>query len=155
MSDDTTDQTDTLGEGGIKALKAERDARAEAEKRASALESEIAKIKSGHEQQQTVWQTELEEAKAATATLEQSLTAAQSESARFRVGVTKGLPSDLIELLKGDDEAALEAHADILARYVPSGTTPSIKPDPSQGARGTAGSQSVEQQFADAIKNQL
>lgn len=155
MSEDTTtDTADQLGEGGIKALKAERDARAEAEKRATALEAEFARFKAGHEQQQSAWQSQLDEAKAATADLEKSLTDARSESTRFRVGVAKGLPSDLIDLLKGDDEAALEEHADVLAKYAPSGNT-SIKPDPSQGARGTAGSQSVADQFAAAVKTQL
>lgn len=155
MSEDTTtDTTEQLGEGGIKALKAERDARAEAEKRATALEAQIKQLKSGHEQQQTAWQTALDDAKAATAELEKSLTDARSESTRFRVGVAKGLPSDLIDLLKGDDVEALEAHADVLAKYAPSGTT-SIKPDPSQGARGTAGTQSVADQFAAAVQKQL
>lgn len=51
--------------------------------------------------------------------------ALESTALRSQVASEFRLPNDLAELLKGDDEEALKAHAEKLSQYVPKGQTPS------------------------------
>ena len=86
---------------------------------------------------------ELAALKAANATPDEKLTAAQREAAearaelaKYRVAAETGIPADLIF---GEDEDAMRAYADRLKAFrgeAPTKTPP--KPDPSQGPKGEA-----------------
>lgn len=68
---------------------------------------------------------------------------AEQAATRLRVALSKGLPADLADRLRGDDEAALSADADALLALVTPATadvdnsTPGPRPDMTQG-RGAA-----------------
>jgi len=80
-----------LGEGGKKALDAERRARREAERQLQAATTRLQEIADQGK-------TDLEKA---TAKAEQQLAALQSEKLRFEVAAAKGLPYDLANRLQG------------------------------------------------------
>ena len=64
------------------------------------------------------------------------LASLQVENARSRIALEKGVPSDLIEFIVGEDEEQMAAKADLLMSRLNS--TPSTpKPDFTQGASGT------------------
>jgi L-lactate utilization protein LutC len=80
-----------------------------------------------------------------------------TELTRLRVALRKGIPEDLIDRLRGDDEDELEADADKLLSFVSTpatGDAPGPRPDLSQGARGN-GDPSTADQFAGAIRGFL
>jgi hypothetical protein len=119
-----------LGDGGKKALDAERKARREAEKAAAAL---AAKVKEFEDSQKS----ELEKAAARAEAAEKAAAQAQAEALRLKVAAETGLPADLHEFLTGGDEESLRAQADKLKAATAAGrTTP--RPDPTQGAKPAA-----------------
>jgi hypothetical protein len=61
---------------------------------------------------------------------------ARLEALKVKVGAAKKLPADVVELLRGDTEDELAAHADRLAEHFKQSVRPSGSVD--QGARGTA-----------------
>lgn len=124
---------ETLNEGGVKALRAERDARKAADARVKDLEAQVAAL--------TV---NLDEAKAtATTAAEQAATQVadlQTQLARLQVIHEKAVPDALAEFVQGTNPEELAASADKLLAAIPKPTAASegpaplaMRPDPSQG----------------------
>ncbi len=135
--DTTPEATDTpdLGDGGKKALEAERRARRQAEKAAN---DALAKVKAYEDAKKSDTERlaeQLEQLKAEAAT-------AKAESLRLRVAAESGLPADLHEFLVGSDEDELRVKAQKLMAATAAATAPRAPaPDPTQGAKpgqGTA-----------------
>lgn len=125
---------ETLTEGGVKALRAERDARKAADARVKDLEAQVAAL--------TV---NLDEAKAnATSAAEQAATQVadlQTQLARLQVIHEKAVPDALAEFMQGTTAEELAASADKLLAAIPAPAPASdaapaplaMRPDPSQG----------------------
>ena len=96
-----------LGEGGKKALDAERRARREAERQLQAVNTRLQEIADQGK-------SDLEKATERAAKAEQQLAALQGEKLRFEVAAAKGLPYDLANRLQGGTRDELEADADTL-----------------------------------------
>lgn len=140
MSENTTDQgaqptapeakqgdpaDQPLGEGGKKALEAERARASELDKALKAAQAKLDEIEKAK-------MSDLERAQAAAKEAADKLAALERTTMRQRVALTKGVPAKWVDRLKGDTEAELAADADaILADLRPDATTP--KPDLSQG----------------------
>lgn len=118
---------DALGEGGKKALAAEREARKAAEKAAAELAARLNQIESAN-------LTELERAQKEAAQAKDALAALTKQALRDRVALTKGVPADLAEFLSGDTEDEIAAKADVLLARLKTPASP--VPDPSQGSHG-------------------
>jgi len=142
MSEDTTavpatepvavepqEPAEQLGENGVKALQAERDARKAAEKATAELTAKLKQFEDAN-------LSELERAKNAAAESTAELHRLRIENARATVALTKGVPADLAEFLTGTTEEEMAAKADILLARLNTPGTP--KPDPSQGATSQA-----------------
>lgn len=125
----TPKDDDQLGEGGKKALAAERD-------RAKNLEKELAKYRKADQDRADADKTEAEKRAAAEARAD----AAELKSLKFEVGAEKGLNAKQAARLVGSTRDELEADADeLLANFpaaAPTKATP--KPDPSQGPKNPA-----------------
>lgn len=141
---EATTTTQELGDGGIKALQAERDARKAAEKTNAEL---AAKLKEFEDSKLS----ELELAKRAAEDSASELTKLRTENIRNTVALTKGVPADLVEFLTGDTEEAVAAKADLLLARLNAPTSP--RPDPSQGPKGDPALGSDP--LLDALKNKL
>lgn len=125
---------ETLNEGGVKALRAERDARKAADARVKDLEAQVAAL--------TV---NLDEAKAnATSAAEQAATQVadlQTQLARLQVIHEKAVPDALAEFVQGTTAEELAASAEKLLAAIPAPAPASdaapaplaMRPDPSQG----------------------
>ena len=125
---------ETLTEGGVKALRAERDARKAADARVKDLEAQVAAL--------TV---SLDEAKANAVTAsEQAATQVadlQTQLARLQVIHEKAVPDALADFLQGSNTEELTASAEKLLAAIPapapaSDASPAplaMRPDPSQG----------------------
>lgn len=141
MSEPTTEQTNPastepqgdpapadkpLGENGEKALKAEREARAAAEKSAAALQKQLDEINAAN-------LSDLERAQKAAKDAQDAAAKATAEALRFRVAAKHGISDEDADLfLTGSDTATLERQAARLVERTP--ITP--RPDPSQGGNG-------------------
>lgn len=115
-----------LGDGGKKALDAER-------KRANALDKQLKAILAEREEQEAAKLSELELAQKAAADASARLAEYERTTIRQKVALEKGLPASLVGRLQGDDEESLSADADALLSLLNAPTSP--KPDPSQGAK--------------------
>ena len=145
-TDDTAKQGDPadkpLGEGGEKALKAEREARAAAEKSAAALQKQLDEINAANLSDLERAQKEAEQYKAAA---EQ----ATAEALRFRVAAQHSISDEDADLfLTGTDDETLQRQAARLVERTP--TSP--RPDLSQGSKGDNTSSSTAEQFAAAVE---
>ena len=118
-----------LGDGGEKALKAERLRASNAEKAIKALQAQLDQINAEK-------LTDIEKATNRATEAEKQLAAAQQTALRQKVALTKGLPADLVDRLRGDDEDSLAADADALLALLKTPTSP--RADPSQGAKPAA-----------------
>ena len=118
-----------LGEGGQKALKAEREARKAAEKAATDLQSQL-------EQIQQAQMSDLEKAQAQARSYEEAATKAEAEALRWRIAAKHGISDEDAEtFLTGSDEESLTRQAERLASLATTApTTP--KPDRTQGGSG-------------------
>lgn len=125
---DKPDDTGDLGEPGKKALEAERRARKAAEKAAKDFEARIKELEDKDK-------SETEKLRDAAAKAEKDKAEAHAAYLRLKVGTAKGLDPEVAELLRGETEEELEAHADRLAEKFKPG-----KPggDADQGNRGKA-----------------
>lgn len=124
----TSTAEDNLGDAGKRALTAERDARKAAERELSEARARLKEIEDANLSEIQKAQRDAEEARSQLASL-------QLESARSRVALEKGVPSDLIEFITGDTAEEMAAKADVLMSRLNS--TPSTpKPDFAQGASG-------------------
>lgn len=132
-----------LGDGGKKALDAERSARRAAEARVVELENQITTLTETHQQ-------ELEAANAAAAEARTDADNASSDALRYRVALETGVPAKHVGRLQGDTEEALREDAATFAADIVQGTT-SPKPDLSQGATGSTPKLSTAEQFAQQL----
>lgn len=131
---DNATAEETLNEGGVKALRAERDARKAADSRVKDLEAQVAAL--------TV---NLDEAKAnATSAAEEAATQVadlQTQLARLQVIHEKAVPDALAEFVQGTTAEELTASAEKLLAAIPAPAPASdaapaplaMRPDPSQG----------------------
>lgn len=117
---------EALGNGGKKALAAERAERKAAETRAAELEKQINDLQATHQQ-------ELEAANTAATDATQRAEQAETKSLRYLVALEEGVPAKHIGRLQGGTEEELRADAaTFVADIAPGPTSP--KPDLSQGA---------------------
>ena len=135
------------GEGGPKALAAEREARKAAEAKIAAYdakENEAAKANL----------SEVERAQAEAAEAAKARDEASAELARYKVAAKHGITDedDLELLAAAPDEATMERLA---ARMASSGAAKTPKPDLSQGAKGSEKKASTGDQFADFFTKNL
>lgn len=127
---------ESLGEGGLKALRAEREARKTAEDKAASLQAQLDEIEKANLSELERAQREAAEAKAALA--EQTRAGLIN-----KVALDKGVPADLAGLLSGDSEEEIAAKADVLLAHIKDPAPRAPIPDPTQGAKGAPGSDGV------------
>lgn len=124
-----SDVAATLGEGGKKALSAEREARKAAEDAAKALQAELDKIKQAQ-------MSDLERAQAQAAAAQEAAQQAQADALRWRIAAKHGISDEDAEtFLLGTDEATLTRQAERLQAMAAS-TPATPKPDRTQGGTG-------------------
>lgn len=134
-----------LGENGEKALKAEREARAAAERSAAALQKQLDDIAAAN-------LSDLEKAQKAAADAQAAADKATTEALRLRVAAKHGISDEDADLfLTGSDQETVERQAAALVAR----TSTSPKPDLSQGAKGTPAAGTPEQDFASFLGAQL
>ena len=122
------DPAEHLGEGGKKALDAERKRAAEAEKQAKALQAQLDALNDSKLTETQRLQKQFEE-------LTSQYQASQIEATRNRVIAAEQIPSSLAGFVSGDDEAAMVASAQALKTALAEASKPGTPvPDPSQGA---------------------
>lgn len=153
-TDATTDDA-ALGDAGKAALQKERDARKAAEKEAERLkklvdaadvatrkrEADEAAAKGEFEKLATERQQEIER-------LQGEIAERDKAALRDKVGRAHKLPDPLIELLKGDDEAALVAHARELSKHVKPPTA--AETEAGAGNRGNGAGSAAQKPGANA-----
>nr|DAP25567.1 MAG TPA: hypothetical protein [Caudoviricetes sp.] len=127
---------ETLNEGGVKALRAERDARKAADARVKDLEAQVAALSVALDETKTAGSVAAEQAAATVAEL-------QAKLARAEVIHAMHVPDALAEFLQGNTAEELTASAEKLLAAIPapapapaSDASPAplaMRPDPSQG----------------------
>ena len=123
-----SDSGEVLGDGGKKALEAERKARADAEKAAKDFKAQLDALNDAKLSETERLQKQLD---ALTADYQ----AAQVEAARNRVAAEEQIPAGLVGYLTGSDEAAIRESAKVLKSAIAEASKPGTPaPDPSQGA---------------------
>lgn len=142
---DTTQQTSDPADE-IKKLRSEAAKYRVAAKENAAAAEELAALKESQK-------TEAQKLSDRVAAAEKERDDARHEALRVKVGAAKKLPADVVDLLKGDTEEELAAHADRLAEHFKQATRPSGSVD--QGQRGSAPAASPSQEFADFINKQM
>lgn len=113
-----TPETDALGAPGLAALKSEREAKAAAEKRATAAEARVREFEDRDK-------SEDEKRAERQAELERENAELRAEKTRSEVAAAKGVPASL---LTGSTQAELEASADALVAF--RGEQPKAEPAP-------------------------
>lgn len=125
---------DTLNEGGVKALRAERDARKAADARVKDLEAQVAALSVSLDETKTAATVAAEQAAATVADL-------QAKLARAEVIHAMHVPDGLAEFLQGSNAEELTASAEKLLAAIPAPAPASdaapaplaMRPDTSQG----------------------
>lgn len=123
------DPPQDLGDGGKKALAAERQRAKAAERRASELEARLKEI-------DDAGKSEAERASERVAAAEKAATEAEQRALRLEIAAEKGLTSAQAKRLVGATREELEADADELLTTFGTSKPTGPKPDPSQGAKG-------------------
>lgn len=124
----TAEADKPLGENGEKALKAEREARAAAEKSAGDLKRRLDEIEAAN-------LSDLEKAQKAAADAQADAQRATSEAMRLRVAAKHGISDEDADLfLTGSDMETVERQAAALSARTSTGP----KPDLTQGSKGAA-----------------
>lgn len=120
-----------LGENGEKALKAEREARAAAEKSAAALQKQLDEIAAAN-------LSDLEKAQKLAAESQAAAEAATREAMRFRIAAEKGITDNVDLILTASDEETMRRQADLWAARATEAAqpVPGPRPDLTQGATG-------------------
>jgi len=131
---------EALGEGGLKALNAERDARKEAERQIRELNEQLEQLKPAAEKFKELedkQKTELDRATERLAELEAKATKAETEAMRYRIATRHGISDEDAEVfLTGSDEESITKQAErLVALQGEKVVAQQQKPDPSQGAR--------------------
>lgn len=125
---------ETLNEGGVKALRAERDARKAADARVKDLEAQVAALSVSLDEAKTAGTVAADQAAATVAELKAKL-------ARAEVIHTMNVPDALADFLQGNTAEELTASAEKLLAAIPAPAPASdaapaplaMRPDPSQG----------------------
>lgn len=125
---------ETLNEGGVKALRAERDARKAVAARVKDLEAQVAALSVSLDEAKTAGSVAAEQAAATVAEL-------QAKLARAEVIHTMHVPDALADFLQGTTAEELTASAEKLLAAIPAPAPASdaapaplaMRPDPSQG----------------------
>lgn len=135
-----------LGGPGLKALQAEREARAEAERKLAVFEA-------AQDEAEKAKLSDIERATTEAAEARKEAEAAKAEALRLRIAAKHGISDeeDMELFLTGTDEATLTRQAERLAARVATPGTP--KADPSSGAKSGVESHSVADQIAAAEKD--
>lgn len=133
-----------LGEGGEKALKAEREARKAAETSAAALQKQLDDINAAN-------LSDLEKAQKAATEAQESAAKATTEALRYRIAAETGITENVDLILTAPDEQTMRAQAALWGQRTSTGP----KPDLSQGPKGTPASGSPEQDFANFLGSQM
>lgn len=132
---DTTQQGDpaddaALGNGGKKALDAERAARKAAEKATADLQAKLDEINRANESALERAQREAQEAKEAA-------TQATLDALRFRIAAEAGITDNVDLILTAGDEETMRKQAALWAARTPDNTTAAgPRPDLTQGGSG-------------------
>lgn len=126
----TTQQGDPaeLGEGGKKALEAERTARKAAEKAAADLQAKLEGIERANE-------SELDKARREAQEFREQAQQAAAEAIRFRIAAEKGITDNVDLILTATDEDTMRRQADLWASRTPEPTA-GPRPDLTQGGSG-------------------
>lgn len=132
--------------------KPETDWKAEARKHEQRAKDNAAKAKQYDELLESQ-KTEAQKLADRAAQAEKERDEARLEALRTKVGMSKKLPADVIDLLKGDTEEELAAHADRLAEHFKASVRPGGSVD--QGQRGTSPAATPRDEFAAFLKQQL
>lgn len=126
-------EDEKLGEGGLKALQAEREARSQAEKQIADLNARIKEFedaqKTDEEKQSEAElerQKQFEETAAAKAK-------AEAQLLRYEVAASKGIDLKFVNRINGSTKEELEADADAFLELLGNASPSSPKPDPSAG----------------------
>lgn len=125
---------DTLNEGGVKALRAERDARKAADARVKDLEAQVAALTVSLDEAKAAGAAAAEQAAATVADL-------QTRLARAEVIHSMKVPDALADFLQGNTTEELTVSAEKLLAAIPAPAPASdaapaplaMRPDPSQG----------------------
>lgn len=125
---------ETLTEGGVKALRAERDARKAADARVKDLEAQVAALTVNLDETKTAGSVAADQAAAQVAEL-------QAKLARANVIHSMKVPDALADFLQGNTAEELTASAEKLLAAIPAPAPASdaapaplaMRPDPSQG----------------------
>ena len=153
-TEDTTTEGDTLGEGGIKALHAERKARADAEKRATEMAKRIEEFEAAqrteaenlaHERDKAL--AELEAERKARADAERAVIARE-------VVAELGLPVELAGRIQGDDRDAMMEDARVFAA-IAKASEPSRPAPIGAVGNGNHAPLTTSELFSNAIKGVL
>lgn len=143
---------DQLGDAGKRALAAERKRADDAEKARKALQEQIDQIEAAK-------LSDLEKAQKAATDAATTAAQAQQEALRLRVAMSKGVPANLVDRLRGSTEEEIAADADELLKFVTpptgAGQQPAPRPDLSQGVGSTGSSNDPAAQFAAFLGKQL
>lgn len=119
------DDAEPVGEGGKKAIRAEREARKAAEARAAELKGELDKIRAAN-------MSDLERAQMEATNAKEAAAKAPVEAFRHAAVIFGGIDADDAELfLTGSDVDTLTKQAARLVARIQTPSTP--KPDPTQG----------------------
>ena len=129
---------ETLNEGGVKALRAERDARKAADARVKDLEAQVAALTVSLDETKTAGTAAAEQAAEQAAATFAEL---QAKLARAEVIHTMRVPDALADFLQGSTAEELTASAEKLLAAIPAPAPASdaqpaplaMRPDPSQG----------------------
>ena len=138
-----------LGENGEKALKAEREARAAADKKASELQKQLDDIAAAN-------LSDLEKAQKAAKEAQDALPGAVATAFKEAAVSFGGISQEDADLfLTGTDVETLSKQVAALAARTSAGTQPGPRPDLSQGSKGGTSSGTPEQDFANFLGRQL
>lgn len=135
--------TEQLGESGLKALNAERDARKEAERQIKDLKEQLKAVKPAADRLKELedqQKSDLEKANEKLAELEARAAKAQTEALRYRIATKHGISDEDADIfLTGSDEESISKQAErLVALQGERQQAEQQKPDPSQGARPAA-----------------
>lgn len=154
-ADTAEDRNDGLGESGLKALHAERDARKAAEAAAKELADRIAAYEDRDKTDQQRAEDRISQLSAELDARNAALAAAEFDAIRSSVAVAKGLPPELAARLQGEDRKSLEKDADALLSLVTTAKPDARAPKPVTALGGSQANLSSKEQFAALMENYL
>lgn len=143
-------EDEKLGEGGKKALAAERDARKAAEREKADLQKQLDAINAEN-------MSDLEKAQAQAKAAEETAAKATRDALRYRYAAKHGISDEDAELfLTGETEEQVAAQAERFASHTAATTASGTpKPDLTQGGNGKPIAASTGEQFAQFIESKL